>query len=141
MAATARRLIQPVVDALADDDKDSVEKLLAAVQQLYKVLDGNENLLGPYLHSLAATPTNETVATEVRSLHRELAAMLASEMESQQHQDLLPAWIQPQAMAQLIVALVNGVAVSVAIDPTRTDPAGVGTQFTQLLLAARTSRL
>lgn len=137
MASTARRLIQPVVDEFADESKDSVAKLLAAVHKLYRILDDNDELLAPYLHSLAAAPTNETVATEVRSLHRELAAILATEIASQQSEGLLPEWIRPHPMAQLIVALVNGVAVSIAIDPTHTEPAAIGTQFTQLLLAAR----
>jgi AcrR family transcriptional regulator len=140
MTATSRRLIQPVVDEFADDTKDSVAKLLAAVQQLYQILNDNQGLLGPYLHSLAAAPTNDTVATEIRSLHRELAEVLATEIASQLSEGQLPDWIEPHAMAKVIVALVNGVAVSIAIDPTQTDPATVGTQFARLLLAARSPR-
>ncbi len=137
MVRTARQLIQPVVDEFADENRDGVATLLAAVQRLYQILDDNEKLLGPYLHCIAAVPTNETVATEVRSLHRELAAILAKEMVGQQSEGHLPDWVRPRAMAQLIVALVNGVAISVAIDPTQTEPTDVGAQFTQLLLAAR----
>ncbi len=137
MVTTARRLIQPVVEEFADDGRDSITKLLEAVQQLYRILDTNDGLLGPYIHSLAAAATNEAVAVEVRSLHRELASVLAVEIVAQQRQDLLPSWVQPDSMAQLIVALVNGVAVSIAIDPAQTEPTAVGSQFTQLLLAVQ----
>jgi len=41
-------------------------------------------------------------------------------------------------MAQLIVALVDGIAISRAIDGDLADPAGIAEQFTQLLLHART---
>lgn len=137
MLTAARRLIRPVVAEFADDGRDSITKLLGAVQQLYRVLDENENLLGPYIHSLAAAPTNEAIATEVRSLHSELASMLAAEIATQQSEGLLPDWVQASSIAQLIVSLVNGVAVSVAIDPDEIQPVAVGSQFTQLLLAVR----
>jgi len=102
-----------VIDELTDDTKDGVSKLLSAVQQLYSVLDDNENLLGPYLHALAAASTNETVATEVVSLHQDLVALLAAEMTSQLNGDLLPAWVKPAPMAQLIVS--RSTAPSMAI--------------------------
>lgn len=139
MTSTARRLIQPVVDEFADKEKDSIAKLMAAAQALYEILRDNADLLGPYLHSLAAAPNNDIVGVEVRTLHRDLSAILETEMESQQQQGQLPEWIKPQPMAQLIVALVDGVAVSTAIDPTLTQPAAIGAQFAQLLLAARTT--
>lgn len=140
MVTTTRRLIQPVVEQFADDGAGSITKLLAAVQQLYRILDANDTLLGPYIHTLAAAATNEAVAVEVRSLHRELASVLAAEITVQQRQDSLPDWVQADSMAQLIVALVNGVAVSIAIDPARTQPTAVGSQFTQLLLAVQSPR-
>ena len=137
MVTAARRLIQPVVAEFADDGRDGITKLLGAVQQLYRILDEHASLLGPYIHSLAAAATNEAIATEVRSLHRELSSVLAAEIVAQQQHGLLPDWVQADSMAQLIVSLVNGVAVSIAIDPDGTQPTAVGSQFTQLLLAVR----
>lgn len=137
MVTAARRLIQPVVAEFADDGRDGITKLLGAVQQLYRILDEHASLLGPYIHSLAAAATNEAIATEVRSLHRELSSVLAAEIVAQQQHGLLPDWVQADSMAQLIVSLVNGVAVSIEIDPDGTQPTAVGSQFTQLLLAVR----
>ncbi len=137
MAVTARQLIGPVVDELTDDTKDGVSKLLSAVQKLYSILQNNEHLLRTYLHALAAAPTNQVVAAEIVSLHQELATTLAVEMASQKERNLLPEWVQPEPMGQLIVALVNGVAVTTTIDPANADPVAIGAQFTQLLLNAR----
>ena len=137
MITATRRLIQPVVVEFADDGRDSIAKLLSAVQQLYRILDAHGTLLGPYVQSLAAAATHDAIATEVRSLHRELASVLAAEISAQQHQGLLPDWVDPDSMAQLIVSLVNGVAVSIAIDPDETHPTAVGSQFAQLLLSVR----
>ncbi len=137
MVTVTRRLIQPAVAEFVDDGRDSIAKLLGAVQQLYRILNEHETLLGPYTHSLAAATTDAAIAAEVRSLHRELASVLAAAIVAQKHQGLLPDWVQPDSMAQLIVSLVNGVAVSIAIDPDATDPTALGSQFAQLLLAVR----
>ena len=137
MVIAARRLIQPVVAEFAHDERDSITKLSRAVQQLYRILDAHRSLLGPYVHSLAAATTNDAIATDVRSLHRELRSVLAAEISIQQHQGLLPNWVEPDSMAHLIVSLVNGVAVSLAIDPEEAQPTALGSQFAQLLLAVR----
>lgn len=65
--------------------------------------------------------------------------MLAAEMQNQLERGLLPAWVNPSAMAQLIVALVNGVAIAVATDPDGTDATAIAGQFAQLLVTARTT--
>lgn len=139
MVVTARRLIQPVIAEFVDDGRDSTAKLLSAVQRLYGILHAHQVLLGPYLHSLAAATSNDAVTVELRSLHRELSSALAAEIVAQQSNGLLPGWVQPDAMAQLIVSLVNGVAISIAIDPDETLPTAIGSQFTQLLLGVRSS--
>jgi len=51
MITATRRLIQPVVVEFADDGRDSIAKLLSAVQQLYRILDAHGTLLGPYVQS------------------------------------------------------------------------------------------
>jgi hypothetical protein len=68
-----------------------------------------------------------------------LANVLAAEMRTQQERGLLPPWVDASAMAQLIVALVNGVAIAVATDPDGTDATAIAGQFAQLLITARTA--
>ena len=50
----------------------------------------------------------------------------------------LPSWAKPEPMDQLIIALVDGVALSVATDPEETDAPAIVAEFTQLLVVART---
>jgi AcrR family transcriptional regulator len=137
MVSNARSLMEPVTRELTRDDVDHVTKMLIAVRMLNEILSDNRDQLPGYLHSLAATHTNDVVRDAIRALHRSLAATLATAMAEQQQQDLLPNWVDPVAMAQLIVALVNGVAIATAIDPDETDASAIAAQFATLLLNAR----
>jgi AcrR family transcriptional regulator len=137
LAANARSLIEPVVRGLTRDDVDPVSKLLAAAGMLSTILNENRDELPAYLHALAATQTDAQVQDEIRQLHRGLVAVLADDMHEQKRRGLLPEWVDPSAMAQLIVALVNGVAIAVATDPDESDPAAIAGHFAHLLLAAR----
>jgi hypothetical protein len=58
----------------------------------------------------------------------------------QRSQGLVPAWVQPCAMAALIIALVNGVVAGAVVDPEQTDPQAIGQQFVALLVAADPGR-
>ncbi len=137
LATVARTLIEPVVDLLRDQSIDPATKMLAAMQMLQQILANNKDQLPAYVQSLAAAPVNATVRTEIQRLHRELADVLAVEMTTQRDEGSLPSWVIPESMAQLIVSLVNGVALSVTTDPSNADPPAVAAQFAQLLLAAR----
>lgn len=50
----------------------------------------------------------------------------------------LPGWVDPQAMAGLILSLVNGVVIGAQIDPDGPDHRAIAAQFLSLLLAAGT---
>jgi AcrR family transcriptional regulator len=130
----AHALIEPVVVELTSD-RPQVEKLLAAVQLLESLFARHRHELPTYLECLAAAPRNETVAVAVRELTRRLRATLAAEMTTQQEAGLIPVWVRPAAMAELIVALVQGVVVGAVTDPDDTHPTAVGQQFVALLLA------
>lgn len=139
LAANARSLIEPVVRELTRQDVDPVAKLLAAVGLLNNILGEHRDELPGYLHGLSASQNDVGIRDEIRQLHRSLITVLAAEMRMQQDDGLLPMWVNPSAMAQLIVALVNGVAIGVATDPDETDAIAIAGQFAQLLIAARVS--
>lgn len=137
LMTTARSIVAPVVDALTNQDSAPADKLFRAIEMLYRALDEHESRLTGYLQSLATSCHNEELRVEIHDLHRGLVRVLEDEMTRQQAGGLIPDWVQPLAMAQLIVALGNGVAVGVATDPDATDPVAVGSQFAQLLLSVR----
>ena len=134
LARAARDLMGPVLEVLTGD-RPHVEKLLASVQMLDSILAKNRHNLAGYTQFLAASTHNDPVGDEIRTLHRELRALLAAEMEAQQASGLIPQWVRPEAMTDLIVSLVNGVVVGAAVSPTETDPAAIGQQFAALLVA------
>lgn len=137
LAAAARTIIEPVVAHLIDPSQDPVWKLVAATNLLRQILERDQDHLPAYVQSLASGVTDGTVKSEIQRLHRELASILAAEMAAQSKAGTLPKWVKPEPMAQLIIALVNGVAISVATDPDDTDAPAIAAQLTQLLLAAR----
>ena len=139
LAMTARMLMEPVVAELTDQVASPAQRLLKAVQMLNRILEDQRDRLPGYIHGLAVSTHDETVGSEIRALHRDLTKVLEDEMTTQQNAGLIPDWVIPNAMAQLIVALVDGMSVAVAIDPIETDPTNVSSQFAMLLLAVRPS--
>jgi AcrR family transcriptional regulator len=131
----ARTLIEPVVAELTSD-RPQLEKLARAVGMLTTLFGDRRDQLSGYLACLAQSPHQARLGVEVRGLSRELQRRLAEEMGIQQSQGLIPAWVQPEAMAALIVALVNGVVAGAVVDPEQTDPQAIGQQFVALLVAA-----
>ena len=70
-----------------------------------------------------------------RDLWIELADRLAQDIAEQSDEGDPPSWVDPSAMAALILALVNGVVVSSVIDPTDLITA-IAAQFLALLMTA-----
>ena len=136
LARSARELMQPVIDTLKDPEASPAEKLLRSVQMLNSILvEGREHLPG-YLQCVAAATHDESIAAEMRTLQNELVDVLTLELTRQVEAEMIPDWVRPVAMAQLIVALANGIAVAAAISPEHTDGAAIGEQFARLLLSA-----
>jgi hypothetical protein len=50
----------------------------------------------------------------------------------------VPAWVDADAMASLVLAVAAGVTVAVGIDPDGPDHRAIANQFAGLLLSART---
>ncbi|MCH7788809.1 MAG: TetR family transcriptional regulator C-terminal domain-containing protein [Acidobacteria bacterium] len=132
-AHVARRIIEPVLVTLRSD-RLPAERLLRAVQQLVGLLDDNSEQLAGYVQAVAYAAHDPQTGDSIKTLYHDLRELLVADMESQQAASLLPPWVVPEAMASLIIALVNGVAVGAAIDPDNTDAAAIGAQFTRLLL-------
>ena len=138
MIATARDLLAPVVLTLNSDGEPTV-KMLESVVLLSRILDEHRDDLFAYLHVLAASPTNPSIAAALRALHRDMARVLAEEIDVQRAAGQLPSWISPTVMAQLILAVVHGTLVASVVDPGNVDEAAIGAQFAQLLLGARST--
>ena len=138
-AQLASRLIQPVVETLTSD-RPALERLLSAVAELHELLEENREHVVGYAQAMAAAARDPSVGEGLRTLHHDLRSVLSSDIRSQQESSTIPSWVDAEAMANLILAVANGVAITSAIDPERFDTGSVGQQFAALLTAARSER-
>lgn len=140
MIAVAEDLIRPVIDEMVKPDVEPSTALFVGIQMLHNVLAENRQQIPAYLHSLAAASTSETLAGPMAELHQSLTASLASLIEAYRRDGVAADWVDPVGMAQVITAVVHGVAMSVAVEDAaglnQTDPTKVAGQFGQLLLNA-----
>ena len=125
----------PALDALRADT-DPATRMIRSIQALQESLAGARDLLPVYLEGLVYAPRSVTLRRGVQELFGELRSFLADQIRTLQSTGLLPAWINPDPMAALIVATGDGLALHAAIDPGSVQPQAVAAQAIQLLLAA-----
>ncbi len=135
MLSLARELLEPVVEVLGSD-RDAVSKLFDTVAVLNDTLADHHTEAATYVQVLAAASLGAPIADELRQLLDLIETLLSDQIDAQQRVGLLPPWITPPAMAQLIVALAHGTLTVSAVEPNRIDTTAISSQFAQLLLAA-----
>jgi AcrR family transcriptional regulator len=132
LVAEARELVAPVLDALAGDDPP-LHRLAAAVTTLNELFDAHRGAVPTYLTAVAMTPHLEPVRDELGRLLGEVRGSLTTTLATLRADGQVPAWVDPEAMAGLIVAVVNGVLVGAQTDPAGPDHRAVAAQFMLLL--------
>lgn len=135
LIAEARTLLAPVWELL-ESPAPAADRASAAVTMLNQLFDDTRDRVPAYLAALAATPHSPEVHAGLADLWDKLHHRLAVDVTAQLEVGLLPTWVEPAAMASLILAVVNGVIVSSVIDPDGPDHRAMAGQFLALLLAA-----
>ena len=130
-----RELIAPVLVLLADD-RPGPERAAEAVVVLEDLFERSRNQVPVYLAALAAAPHSPPVAAGLTDLWVDVRTALAEDVARQLAALALPAWVDAQAMAALILSLVNGVVIASVVDPEGPGHRAVAAQFLSLLLAA-----
>lgn len=133
-----RAWLEPVraaLDALADDPAAG---LLRAVWRLQQVLDTAAPRMPAYVEALALAPRNDDVRARIRGLLAELRDSLATTLRTLQGAGVVADWVEPDAMAALVLATADGTALHLAVDPDGTEVDGVLGQLVPLLLSAST---
>jgi len=128
--------IEPALDVL-HQDMDPAQRLLAAVEHLRASFEGAREMLPVYLEALVAAPRHDTLRTGVERLLREVRSFLAVQLGEQREAGYVPRWVDPEAMATLLVSTADGIALHATLEPDAVDPTAVAAQAVQLLLAAR----
>ncbi|MEZ5246062.1 MAG: TetR/AcrR family transcriptional regulator [Acidimicrobiales bacterium] len=136
MLAMAGTILQPVLAEL-ESDSDAITKLLRSIQLLNQVLSDNRTAAGAYLQTVTSAATGAMIRAPLVALLHNIEQVLAREISRQQANTSLPAWIEPEAMAQLIMTTAHGTLIAASLEPDRVDHTRIASQFAQLLLNAR----
>lgn len=135
LVVETRELVAPVLELLSSD-RPAAERAAEAVGLLNELFERSRSQVPVYLAALASSPHSSQVAVGLSTLWSDVRTALADDIARQTQARTLPGWVEPQAMAALILSLVNGVVISAAVDPDGPDHRAVAAQFLSLLLAA-----
>ncbi len=133
LLATIRQWLAPAREAL-QQDAEPLNRLLAAVTAVRHALDQAAALLPVYVDALAHAPHNATLGAGLDELRKELLGFLAHELRQLRSASAVPRWVEPDAMAALILAVADGLAVDATLGG---DPRPSIDQFVMLLAEAR----
>jgi AcrR family transcriptional regulator len=128
--------MEPALETLRRDT-DPAERLLAAVDLLRQSFERAREMVPVYLEALVAAPRHDTLRTGVEALLTEVRSLIASQLQAQKDDGYIPAWIDPDAMAMLLVSTADGIALHATLEPDAVDATTLAAQAVQLLLAAR----
>jgi AcrR family transcriptional regulator len=132
-----RSWIDPARTILRSETLDPVSRMVGAVQALQDAFERARPLMPVYLEALVHSPRNDRIRSGVRRLTRELRKLLVEQIAELRETGFLPHWVEPDAMATLLLSTADGLALHAVIDPKAVDPRAVAGQVTQLLLASR----
>ncbi len=133
-----RRRVTPVLDAL-DEPGDPAQRMLGAVQELLAEFERSRRDTVVYLEALLLATRDAKYRRSALRIHRTISARLAGTIEELQAAGAVPAWVDPPAMASLILSVANGVAFQTRLDPRGPDQVAMAGQFALLLLAVQQS--
>jgi len=128
-----RDRITPIRDAL-ESEGDPTDRLFAALETISSVFAAAQADLAAYASAVEASSTNPALAAALAQLHTELVDYLAALITELQQAGYIQSWVVPQAMASLLVAVGDGVAMHSHYGEP--DVQGVLGQVARLLLAA-----
>jgi AcrR family transcriptional regulator len=130
-----RGWVEPALVTLRKDLHPAL-RMIGAVQALQDSFERARALLPVYLEALVQAARTDTLRRGVEDLFAELRGFLAGQIGELKRMGFLPAWIEPQAMATLLVATGDGLALHAALEPRAIDHHAVAGQAMQLLLSA-----
>ena len=130
-------LVRPALDALHDDALDPASRVLNAIAQLQQAYDRSSDDAPAYLEVLAQSRRQPELEARVGRTFAEIRALLSTLMTDLKASGVLPDWVQPDAMASLLLAVAQGIVLQTTIDAGGPAPAAMADQFARLLLASR----
>ncbi|MBS1836496.1 MAG: TetR/AcrR family transcriptional regulator [Actinobacteria bacterium] len=135
-------LVDPALEVL-EADGDPGPRMLEAIGSLLETFAERSASTTAYLTALieAARPPAGPESSRAPDPTREVVARIRRRLSSVNSElvatGAVPDWVDPDAMASLIVAAANGIALQCALEPGGPSAADQAGQLALLLLAAR----
>jgi len=129
-----RQRLEPIRGAL-ETDGDPATKLFDALAAIRRSFDVDRDDLAMYAEAMAASTTNPELAQSLEELHEDLHRYLATLISEMQRERYIQRWVEPDAMAALLISIGDGLAAQART--TEPDVDGVLDQVALLLLSAR----
>ena len=128
--------MQPALDLLGAPGAPE-SRLLHVVGALSEEFErsGRDTLV--YFEALLLAVRDQRYRRSALRLYRSLRARLSDVIAEMAGGGSIPGWVDPEAMAGLILAVANGIALQSQLDPRGPDHRAISAEFAQLLLAAR----
>ena len=130
-------LVRPALDALQDVAIDPASRVLHAIAQLQQAYDRSTDDAPVYLEVLIQSRRQPELQERVARVFAETRATLSTLMTDLKAQGVLPEWVEPDAMAGLLLAVAQGVVLQTTIDAAGPPQSSMADQFARLLLASR----
>lgn len=134
-----RAWLAPTVRVLTGEG-DPAARTIAAIQTLVTTFDGHRDAAPAYLQALAHAQVADQLRDGIVELWGELRELLAADIRSVQEAGELGAWVDPELMAAVLVAVANGFVVQATVEPDGPTLPALAAQFGGLMLAARQPR-
>jgi len=136
LLSSVRGWLEPVL-AVLESDEEPVARTVRAVGALQASLADAREALPLHLSALTSAPRSPALRAGLDELLAEVHDLLAGQIAEQVAGGYLPAWVDPDAMAHLLVAMADGIALHAVLQPDAVDPQALVSQALALLLAAR----
>jgi len=127
--------LTPVMDTL-EGDEPAPTRLLTAVQDLITEFESSAQDVPVYLNALLLSTEAGPLADRAQALLSDLHERLASVITQLKIDGAIAGWVDPDAMASLLLAAGNGIALQTQLDPQGSTAAQLAGQLAGLLLAA-----
>lgn len=133
LVTEVERLVDPAMRAL-EGDGDPVQRLMGAITDLLGTFAEERERAPAYLAALVESTHGTGGAGQAIG---RLRTRLAAVVDQLVIDAAVPPWVDADAMAALIIATANGIALQVCVDPDGPSAEAQAAQLASLLLAAR----
>lgn len=127
--------LSPAIDVLTGDGEPTC-RMLETIRTLTTTFEAHRGDSQLFLAAIIQAPRIPSLHQPLLDRWDQLRDLLASQIDGLRHQAILPAWVQPHAMAALLLAVATGLVVQTTVDPGGAELGDMADQFANLLAQA-----